>query len=65
MLQNTILHLVRGLLIFNNTNISQLSNHLNYLQWKHVLECNDTALSYKIFSNTFQEIYNAKFPITK
>jgi Reverse transcriptase (RNA-dependent DNA polymerase) len=46
-------------------NILRFKENLSNINWSHVTDCIDTQLSYDLFSETFLDLYNLHFPITR
>jgi hypothetical protein len=50
---------------FSQQNVQNFTTILLNQNWDHVLECNDTQLAYNLFSDTFFNLFNLAFPLTR
>jgi exonuclease III len=50
---------------FSQNNVNNFTNLLLAQNWNHVLECDETQNAYNLFSDTFFNIFNASFPLTR
>jgi hypothetical protein len=50
---------------FSQNNVQHFTTILLNQNWDHVLECNDTQLAYNLFSDTFFNLFNLAFPLTR
>jgi endonuclease/exonuclease/phosphatase family metal-dependent hydrolase len=51
--------------VFSQNNVINFSNSLLEQDWTHVIDCNDTQIAYNLFSDTFFNIFNTSFPLTR